>query len=102
MGFVEDTLADPRPDELAVLDLPRRQHYDPSPDSWQDEVVYFLLVDRFSDGAESTRPLLDRTKPADARPDQPNGEPWRWDSWASSGSDRYQGGTLPGVTSKLD
>ena len=54
MGFVEDTLADPRPDELAVLDLPRRQHYHPSPDSWQDEVVYFLLVDRFSDGAETT------------------------------------------------
>jgi len=102
MGFVEDTLAAPRPDELASVDLPRRLHYHPSPDSWQDEVVYFLLVDRFSDGAESTRPLLDRTRLADARPDQPNGEPWRWDSWASSGSDRYQGGTLSGVTSKLD
>jgi hypothetical protein len=102
MGFVEDTLAAPRPDALAALDLPRRQHYHPSPDSWQDEVVYFLLVDRFSDGAESTRPLLDRTKLADARPQQTNGEPWHWDIWASSGSDRYQGGTLPGVTSKLD
>jgi len=102
MGFVEDTLAAPRPDELASVDLPRRLHYHPSPDSWQDEVVYFLLVDRFSDGAESTRPPLDRTRLADARPDQANGEPWRWDSWASSGSDRYQGGTLSGVTSKLD
>jgi len=102
MGFVEDTLAAPRPDALAALDLPRRQHYHPSPDSWQDEVVYFLLVDRFSDGAESTRPLLDRTKLADARPAQPDGEPWRWDMWAFSGSDRYQGGTLAGVTSKLD
>jgi hypothetical protein len=61
----------------------------PSPDSWQDEVVYFLLVDRFRDGAESTRPLLDRTKLTDARPDQANGEPWRWDHWAFSGSDRY-------------
>ena len=71
MGFVEDTLAAPRPDELARVDLPRRLHYHPSPDSWQDEVVYFLLVDRFSDGAESTRPLLDRTRLADARPDQP-------------------------------
>jgi len=75
MGFVEDTLAAPRPDELASVDLPRRLHYHPSPDSWQDEVVYFLLVDRFSDGAESTRPLLDRTRLADARPDQPNGSP---------------------------
>jgi glycosidase len=102
MGFVEDTLAAPRPDALAMIDLPRRQHYHPSPDSWQDEVVYFLLVDRFSDGTESTRPLLDRTTLADARPRQANGEPWRWDIWATSGSDRYQGGTLRGVTSKLD
>ena len=68
MGFVEDTLAAPCPAALAALDLPRRQHYHPSPDSWQDEVVYFLLVDRFSDGAESTRLLLDRTKLPDARP----------------------------------
>jgi hypothetical protein len=60
MSFIEDTLAAPRPDALAVLDLPRRQQYHPSPDSWQDEVVYFLLVDRFSDGADR-RP---------ARPDQ--------------------------------
>lgn len=102
MGFVEDTLAVPRPDELAVLDLPRRQRYHSSPDSWQDEVVYFLLVDRFSDAAEGNRPLLDRSKLADARPDHSNGEPWRWDSWATSGSDRYQGGSLAGVTSKLD
>jgi hypothetical protein len=92
MGFVADTLAVPRPDALAALDLPRRQRYHASPDSWQDEVVYFLLVDRFSDGAESSRPLLDRMKLADARPAHSNGEPWRWDSWATSGSDRYQGG----------
>jgi hypothetical protein len=62
MGFVGDTLAGPRPDALAALDLPRRQHYHPSPENWQDEVVYFLLVDRFSNGAKSTPPLLDRAK----------------------------------------
>jgi glycosidase len=102
MGFVEYTLAAPRPAAVAALDLPRRQHYHPSPASWQDEVVYFLLVDRFSDGAENTRPLLDRSRLPDARPTQANGEPWRWDAWATSGSDRYQGGTLAGLTSKLD
>jgi len=101
MSFIEDTLAAPRPDALAVLDLPRRQ-YHPSPDSWQDEVVYFLLVDRFSDGAEGTRPLLDRGRLTDARPDQTNGQPWQWISWALSGGDRFQGGTLAGVSSKLD
>jgi glycosidase len=102
MGFIEDTLAAPRPDALAALDLPRRQQYHPSPDSWQDEVVYFLLVDRFSDGAEGTRPMLDRGRLTDARPNQTNGQPWQWISWANSGSDRFQGGTLAGVTSKLD
>jgi Alpha amylase, catalytic domain len=102
MGFIEDTLAAPRPDALAALDLPRRQQYHPSPDSWQDEVVYFLLVDRFSDGAENNRPPLDRTTLTDARPDQTNGQPWQWLTWALSGSDRFQGGTLSGVTSKLD
>jgi glycosidase len=102
MGFIEDTLAAPRPDALAALDLPRRQQYHPSPDSWQDEIVYFLLVDRFSDGAEGNRPLLDHTKLADARPDQTGGQPWQWLTWALSGSDRFQGGTLSGVASKLD
>jgi len=102
MGFIEDTLAAPRPDVLAALDLPRRQQYHPSPDSWQDEVVYFLLIDRFSDGAEGTRPLLHRTNLTDVRPDQTNGQPWQWLTWALSGSDRFQGGTLTGVASKLD
>ena len=41
---------------------PATQPY-PSPgNDWQDEVIYFLLPDRFSDGRESTRPLLDRVK----------------------------------------
>jgi glycosidase len=101
MSFVDDMLAAPRPGQLATLNLPRRESYFPSPASWPDEVVYFLLVDRFSDGAEAARPLLDRTDLAAARPDG-DGQPWRWDRWATSGSDRYQGGTLAGVMSKLD
>jgi glycosidase len=65
-------------------------------------VVYFLLVDRFSDGQRAAGHCSIASKLADARPDHSNGEPWRWDSWATSGSDRYQGGSLTGVTSKLD
>ena len=101
MGFVDEALAAPRPDRLADLDLPRRQRYFRSPGSWQDEVIYFLLVDRFSDGAEAGRPLLDRSNQAAARPGI-DGQPWRWDSWAASGRERFQGGTLSGVASKLD
>jgi glycosidase len=73
----------------------------PSPVDWRHEVLYFLLVDRFSDGQEATRPLLDRNQLAAARPHLPNGEAWRWDRWAESGADRWQGGTLRGVTTKL-
>src|SRR5690242_8366776 len=72
-----------------------------SPVDWRNEILYFLLVDRFSDGLEAERPLLDRRELASARPAAANGEPWRWDRWAESGAERWQGGTLHGVLSKL-
>ena len=113
MSFATDQLAHPRPDSLAAVQLPevsaastaaltKRNNYTPSPIDWRDEVLYFLLVDRFSDGAEATRPKLDRANLDDAR--QPtNGRPaWWWLDWAQSGSDRFQGGTIAGVRSKLD
>lgn len=103
MSFTSLSLTQPRPDSIrADVGLPRRQQSHASPVDWRDEVLYFLRVDRFSDGAEATRPLLDRANPAAARPAQENGEPWRWDRWAESGASRWQGGTLAGVTSKLD
>jgi glycosidase len=102
VGFRDDAASHPRPSDLAEVVLPRRQRYHPSPLSWRDEVLYFLLVDRFSDGAEGTRPLLDRTDLGAARPSGANGQAWRWDEWARSGAQRYQGGTLSGVRSKLD
>ena len=73
MPFVTDTLQKPRPDSLAGLQLPRRERRHPSPVDWRDEVLYFLLVDRFSDGREATRPLLDRSNRAAARPAGPDG-----------------------------
>lgn len=101
LPFAERALGAARPAALHQgLSLPRKQHYLPSPVSWRDEVIYFLLVDRFSDGREGGRPLLDRTDRWPARPEGA-GQPWRWDRWAASGADRWQGGTLAGVTSKL-
>lgn len=82
--------------------FPRREQYHPSPGDWQDEVLYFLLVDRFSDAQESTRPKLDRNNRQAARPRGSDGQNWRWDRWANSGAHRWQGGTLKGVQSKLD
>jgi len=98
--FASDWLGRKRPASIfgpGGVSLPRRVSYHPSPVDWRDEVLYFLLVDRFSDGREGGRPLLDRTRRADHRPN-----PWRWDAWAKSGGDRWQGGTLGGVRGKLD
>jgi len=103
MAFADILLDHDRPASIRRgVSLPRRQGYFPSPVEWRDEVLYFLLVDRFSDGQEATRPRLDRQRLEAARPALPNGEPWRWDRWARSGADRFQGGTLEGVRSKLD
>src|SRR3954465_2633828 len=101
MEFAERILNQDRPARVNDVELPRRQSYHPSPGDWRDAVLYFLLPDRFSDGQEATRPLLDRGNLAAARPALPNGEPWRWDRWAQSGDERWQGGTLRGVRSKL-
>jgi glycosidase len=102
MGFADDMLAANRPDRLQDVPRAKAATFHPSPADWRDEVLYFLLPDRFSDGQEAGRPLLDRKNRGAARPVPANAQTWRWDRWARSGSDRYQGGTLAGIASKLD
>ncbi|MBO0727351.1 MAG: alpha-amylase, partial [Blastocatellia bacterium] len=101
MSFIDTQLGQDRPARVRDVALPRRERYYPSPADWRDETLYFLLPDRFSDGQEQSRPRLDRRNPASARPASPSGEAWRWDLWAQSGAERWQGGTLRGVRSKL-
>lgn len=101
MSFADTALQRERPSSIRrEVVLPRRVSGFRSPVDWRDEVLYFLLVDRFSDGQEHTRPLLDRRGLPAARR-MPGGSPWRWESWAKSGAERWQGGTLRGVESKL-
>ena len=95
--FADEMLSRPRPDRVRDIVLPRRAEYFPSPVDWQDEVLYFLFVDRFSDEAVRDRPLLDRQRIRAAR-----GDGWNWAAWAESGGNRWQGGNLRGVISKLD
>ena len=38
--------------DLHLDDLIRDATFTPSPNAWEDQVLYFLLVDRFSDGNE--------------------------------------------------
>src|SRR5947209_8286456 len=97
MSFADDILSKPRPDSVNTVNLPRRTTSHPSPADWRDEIIYFFLADRFSDGNEAGRPLLDPTKASASRP-----AGWNWKAWYDSGGGRYQGGTIKGATSKLD
>jgi glycosidase len=89
--------------ELDFASLTRRS-FTPSPAAWEDQVLYFLLLDRFSDGREKdgyrdnqNRPVNGGTTPLyraeqDARSD--------YDAWFRAGGG-WQGGTIAGMKSKL-
>lgn len=66
----------------------------PSPLDWRDQLFYFLLPDRFSDGGEAGRPLFDTSAPHLHRA-------LDLSSWQQSGK-YFQGGNLQGIASKLD
>jgi len=103
MAFSQAMLSQGRPASIRGVPLPDQPTgYYPSPGDWRSEILYFLLPDRFSDGQENTRPLLNRADLWAARPALPDGTPWRWDNWAASGAFRWQGGTIAGIRSKLD
>lgn len=86
-----------------VLDRARRGdiEYHPSPpNNFRDEILYFLLPDRFSDGEEASRPLLQRSEITAMRR-QTTPFSINWQQWADSGK-RWQGGTIKGIQSQLD
>ena len=81
------------PEKISEADLEPRGKVYPSPSTWRDQVLYFLLPDRFSDGLESRKPMFDRGNPrarvaVDKR------------AWMESGK-RFQGGTIKGIKDKL-
>lgn len=101
-----DLLTVNRPETLSevrlLLDRARRDRvtYFPSPTDWRDQVLYFLLPDRFSDGKEASRSLLTREEIRQLR--QTAGRAgWNWRNWAESGK-RWQGGTINGIRGQLD
>ena len=82
--------------------------FHPSPAAWEDEVFYFLLLDRFSDGREQgyrgndgevvtdgETPLFGPADAGNAIRTEDEARHWR-----ESGG-RWAGGTLQGLTSKL-
>ena len=94
----------PRSISEALADWPVRDAYTPSPADWRDEVFYFLLPDRFSNGEETEEHLLDvdlSTPAGLAKIQELRGPNWDWSQWTKSGGSRFQGGTLKGITGKL-
>jgi glycosidase len=107
MNNIDHILRKSTPQSLSEAwdNWPERKKYHPSPRDWRDQLFYFLLPDRFSNGKEKPEKLLDAdlsTPEGLAKVRAKRGGGWRWDKWQESGATRFQGGTLKGVCSKLD
>jgi glycosidase len=94
--------------EIHLADLIQGKTFTPSPIAWEDEVLYFLLTDRFSDHKENgfrdlngsvvangTTPLFQFSDSLNAVQTPQDAARWR------EAGGRYVGGTLAGITSKL-
>ena len=75
------------PQSVTQLDVVPRAAVHPSPNDWRDQFIYFLLVDRFDDNAAGTPAYVPGQAPPPADAVRRN---------------RFQGGTLKGVTRRLD
>lgn len=86
----------------------RGKKYHPSPSAWEDQILYFLLPDRFSNGQETgyldndgklvkggSTPIFRPKERDNAIQDEPSRN-----AWVDAGA-KFVGGNLKGVTSKL-
>lgn len=93
--------------EIDFDGLTRRSFY-PSPSAWQDQVLYFLMLDRFSDGRENDyvdnggNPVPTGSTALLQPADRGNAtrSPADRAAWFDSGG-RFVGGTLKGLESKI-
>jgi glycosidase len=97
--------------QLSAIDfsaLTTSQTYFPSPIAWEDQVFYFLMIDRFSDGKENsfrdnegnlvqegTTPLYTADDAGNAIKTEDKARKWR------EAGTRYVGGNLRGLTQKI-
>ncbi len=94
--------------QLDVRALAPAGGYHPSPVAWEDQVLYFLLVDRFSDDNENgfrdndgnvvttgSTPLFQPIDKQNAIQNEADASQWR------EAGTRYVGGTLKGIASKV-
>jgi len=82
----------------------RNKKFTSSPSAWEDEVLYFLMLDRFSDDKEqgyrdnSGQPVATGSTPPFSFPD--DAYKAERTAWANAGAD-WLGGTLKGLEHKL-
>jgi glycosidase len=94
--------------ELDLRALIASRQYFPSPSHWEDEVIYFLMLDRFSDGKENRYRdnrgslVTGGATPPFTAADNGNAVGTEADAarWREAGT-RFVGGTLSGLESKL-
>lgn len=94
--------------EKSLLDLDfaalTKRKFTPSPAAWEDQVMYFLLLDRFSDGKEQGgyRDNFDHPVTSGSTPlYQPEDtDRLDYEAWLRAGGG-WQGGTIRGMRSKL-
>jgi glycosidase len=94
--------------ELDLRSLSANRKYFPSPVRWEDEVIYFLMLDRFSDGKENLyrdnlgNQVTTGSTPPFTAADNENAVGSEADAarWRDAGT-RFVGGTLRGLESKL-
>lgn len=92
--------------QIDLESLATSRQYFPSPLAWEDEVFYFLMLDRFSDGNENgykdnagnlvqggTTPLYTSADAENAVKTEGDAERWR------EAGVKYVGGTLKGFAS---
>jgi glycosidase len=75
------------PHSVAALNFAPVHELHPSPQDWRDQVFYFLLVDRFDNGAPDLVPFV---------PGQPAPPA------VAADRHRFQGGKIEGITRRLD
>ncbi|MDD4347676.1 MAG: alpha-amylase family glycosyl hydrolase [Opitutales bacterium] len=96
--------------DLSLRNLTRfRRPYYPSPASWEDEILYFLMLDRFSDGREYQGFRDANETPVDSA-DSGRQTPMfisaqdagkaDWDAWFRAGRG-WCGGNLKGLSDKI-
>lgn len=103
---IDPTTHDQLERSLAEIDWTAygQRSYTPSPAAWEDQVLYFLMLDRFSDGKEQAyrdndgEPVATGETPPFSFP----GDAYTADraAWAAMGN-RWLGGSLKGLESKI-